>query len=111
MIHDRGVPVIVLALFFFGIPAPGRGDGESEKRGRGALAGPAREATPAPRALTGEDARRVKTLKRMISELSQAKRYIEALPPAREVLAIRRRALGEDHPETAASYNDLGSLL
>lgn len=38
-------------------------------------------------------------------------RYAEALVPARECLAIRRKVLGEEHPKTAASLNDVGFLL
>ena len=38
-------------------------------------------------------------------------RYAEAEPLYRHALAIRERALGPDHPDTAASLNDLAYLL
>jgi tetratricopeptide (TPR) repeat protein len=38
-------------------------------------------------------------------------RYGEAVPLLQEVLTADREILGEDHPETALSYNDLGAIV
>ena len=42
--------------------------------------------------------------------MSQGK-YAEAEPLYRKALAIRLKTLGEDHPDTAVSYNNLASNL
>jgi tetratricopeptide (TPR) repeat protein len=61
-----------------------------------------RPAQPPPwqRVLQGEEARRVETLEKSISEREKQARFAEAVPPAREALVIRRLAQGEDHWET-----------
>src|SRR5262249_50216544 len=38
-------------------------------------------------------------------------KYVQAQPLYDKALAIRRRVLGEEHPDTAASYNDLARNL
>src|SRR5262249_38943882 len=43
--------------------------------------------------------------------LKEKGRYADAEPLVREALEIRRKALGEEHPETATSYNNLGFNL
>src|SRR5262249_16388347 len=43
--------------------------------------------------------------------LNSVGKYAEAEPLFRKALEIRRRALGEDHPDTAASYDGLAVLL
>ena len=45
------------------------------------------------------------------SRLQQRLRYREAEAKQREVLAIYRKVLGEQHPETAASYNNVAFCL
>src|SRR5260370_28766503 len=37
-------------------------------------------------------------------------RYQEAIPLAQRALAIREKALGPEHPDTAAALNNLGDL-
>jgi tetratricopeptide (TPR) repeat protein len=44
------------------------------------------------------------------TELKDKGKYAEALPLVEKMLEIRRRLLGEDHPETAESYNNLAYL-
>ncbi len=58
---------------------------------------------PNSRVLQGDDARRVESLEKTIAELQKQGRFAEAVPPAREVLAIRGRAQGEDHWETVSA--------
>ena len=53
------------------------------------------------------EARRVD---RQIARLYQQGKYAEALPLAQRAAEIRKRALGEDHPDYAASLNDIGEL-
>ena len=38
-------------------------------------------------------------------------KYAEAEPLFRQALAIRRKLLGEDHPDTAQSYNNVAGNL
>ena len=40
-------------------------------------------------------------LNRAIVDLNRAGKYAEAVPPARQALAIRKAVLGERHPDTA----------
>ncbi len=54
-----------------------------------------------------EEARR---LNKQAVELYQAGRYPEALPLAQRALAIDEKALGPEHPDTAASLNNLAGL-
>jgi CHAT domain-containing protein/Tfp pilus assembly protein PilF len=51
-----------------------------------------------------------KALNQKVVELYQAGRYQEALPLAQRVLEIREKALGPEHPGTAASLNNLAEL-
>jgi hypothetical protein len=59
----------------------------------------------------GEEARKEYTtlgeLQRQASTLALQRRYREAQPLLEKVLAIRRKMLGEEHPHTALSYNNL----
>jgi tetratricopeptide (TPR) repeat protein len=80
----------------------------SQARGSDAAAGPAPVApgaAPPPwqLVLRGDDAERVKGLDNAIDELERQGRFAEAMTPAREVLAIRRRAQGEGHWETISA--------
>src|SRR5262245_44604910 len=43
-------------------------------------------------------------------DLYNAGRYADAIPTAQQVLAIREKALGRDHPDVAGSLNNLASL-
>ena len=63
-------------------------------------AAPSTRQLPWQRVLTGDDAKRVKALEKAIGELEKKGQFAEAVAPAREVLAIRQRAQGEDHWET-----------
>src|SRR5580704_8615216 len=49
-------------------------------------------------------------LNRRVDEFYQAGRYAEAIPLAQQVLAIREKMLGPDHPDVALSLNSLASL-
>jgi len=55
---------------------------------------------PWQRVLQGEDAKRVEAMEKAVGELEKKGRFAEAVGPAREALAIRTRAQGEDHWET-----------
>jgi len=50
-------------------------------------------------------------LNRSVLDLYGAGKYAEAVPPARQALAIHKAALGEHHPYTATSLNNLAELL
>ena len=51
-----------------------------------------------------------KALNQQAVELYQAGRYQEALPLAQRALEINEKALGPEHPDTAASLNNLAGL-
>jgi Tetratricopeptide repeat len=50
------------------------------------------------------------TLNARVMALYRAGKFAEALPLARQVLAIREKALGPDHPNVAASLSSLADL-
>jgi tetratricopeptide (TPR) repeat protein len=62
-------------------------------------AGPATKLSPWQRVLKGEDAKKVEALEQQIAELENKGRFPEAIAPAREALAIRRRVQGWEHWE------------
>jgi tetratricopeptide (TPR) repeat protein len=49
-------------------------------------------------------------LDRRIQELYKAGKFSEAVPIATRVLELREKALGPEHPATATSLNNLGTL-
>jgi len=51
------------------------------------------------------------SLSKQADEFNSAGRYGEAEPLYRRALAIRERALGPDHPDTAKSLNDVANVL
>ncbi len=54
---------------------------------------------------------RADALNQEVIRLHQEGRYAEAVPRAREALALRERVLGPSHPDVAASLNNLAELL
>jgi tetratricopeptide (TPR) repeat protein len=65
-------------------------------------------AAPAPGA--GDPLEEARALNQKAIELYQAGRYQEAIPLLQRALAIREKALGPEHPETATSLNNLAEL-
>jgi tetratricopeptide (TPR) repeat protein len=66
--------------------------------------------------LTGEDEKRVRGLEKRIAELEKVWRVSKETHRLRKkghytALALRRRLLGEEHPDTAASYSSLAVNL
>src|SRR5262245_39738540 len=53
----------------------------------------------------------LENLNRRVVSLFQQGRYAAAVPLAEQALAICLRVLGDDHPDTAGSLNNLGLLL
>jgi tetratricopeptide (TPR) repeat protein len=53
------------------------------------------------------DLEKAKTLNRQVIQLYRQGHYAEAIPLAKDVLAIYQKALGPDHPDVAASLNTL----
>jgi tetratricopeptide (TPR) repeat protein len=83
------------------VPAPGPTAG---------AAPPARRSAQ-PRALEGDAASRVESLGTTIAELQKQGRFAEAVAPAREVLAIRARAQGEDHWQTVLARIEAETIV
>ncbi len=61
--------------------------------------------------LAEDDARRLVSLDKTVSEAREEGRFADAIAPGREVLAIRLKALGEDDQAVENSYNSLASTL
>ena len=53
----------------------------------------------------------VDSLSQGADSLSKKAQYGAAQPLYQKALAIRRKVLGEDHPNTATSYNNLAAIL
>src|SRR5207253_6971521 len=77
-----GMVVVFAATFFFGNPA----------------------------IVSAQQTDEVNELNKKVIELYNAGRYAEAVPVAQQVLAIREKALGRDHPDVATSLNNLAVL-
>jgi len=54
---------------------------------------------------------RAEPLNAEVLRLNREGRYREAIPRARDLLALREQALGPAHPDVAQSLNDLANLL
>src|SRR5437764_843300 len=54
---------------------------------------------------------RIYQLNVQVGQLYEQARYQEAVHLARQMCDLARQALGPDHPDTAASLNNLGGLL
>jgi tetratricopeptide (TPR) repeat protein len=76
--------------------------------GRPALAAPE---APWRRALTGADAKRVQELEQKVNALKTAGRFAEAEKPAREIVAVRTRAQGAGHWQTADANRQVHDLM
>jgi tetratricopeptide (TPR) repeat protein len=61
-------------------------------------------------AAKAEDTSETDSLNRQVVDLYQANKYQEAIPIARQLVAINEEALGPDHPDTATSLNNLAAL-
>jgi tetratricopeptide (TPR) repeat protein len=57
-----------------------------------------------------KDASKADSLSWQVVDLYQAGKYQEAIPIARQALAIREKTLGPEHPETAQGLNNLARL-
>jgi len=57
-----------------------------------------------------DDLKRAQQLNQQVVKLYRQGKYAEAIPVAKEALAISERALGPDHPEAATSLNNLAEL-
>jgi len=64
------------------------------------------EVTPAERKQLDE----AKRLNQQLLEMEKQGEYSEAISPGRRALRIRKRILGEEHPDTATSLNNLASV-
>src|SRR5689334_600841 len=56
------------------------------------------------------DLARANALDQQVLQLYHQGRYGDAVPVAKEALAIRERALGSKHPDVAANLNNLAAL-
>jgi tetratricopeptide (TPR) repeat protein len=63
-----------------------------------------------PAIVSAQQADEAVELNKKVIELYNAGRYADALPIAQQVLAIREKALGRDHPEVATALNSLAEL-
>ena len=61
-------------------------------------------------AAEAEDAAKAGALKRQVDDLYQAGKYQEAIPIARQLLELREKMNGPEHPSTAPSVNNLAEL-
>jgi CHAT domain-containing protein/Tfp pilus assembly protein PilF len=61
-------------------------------------------------AAEAKDASQADSLTRQVLDLYQAGKYQEAVPIARQVLAICEKVLGQEHPDTATSLHNLARL-
>src|SRR5262245_59659010 len=60
------------------------------------------EKPPYQRLLQGDDAKQAQALEKRVNERAAADDYAGALQAAEELLALRRRAQGDDHHETVS---------
>ncbi|HKI30731.1 MAG TPA: tetratricopeptide repeat protein [Gemmataceae bacterium] len=58
------------------------------------------EVPPWKRLLQGEDAKKVEALQKQINELEDVGKFAQAITPAEECLALRRRVQGDEHWQT-----------
>ena len=58
----------------------------------------------------GNDLAKLSSLNKQVTELYQAGKFNEAIPIAQESLELSEKALGPDHPDTAAALNNLAAL-
>jgi CHAT domain-containing protein/tetratricopeptide (TPR) repeat protein len=109
--HAFSKAVLVIQAGLIGLATAGGALAQSRSERTSAALASSPSPTTAPRVLTGDDARRVAALEKTIGELRKNGRLAEAVAPAREVLAIRLKALGEDHLEIENSYQSLATIL
>jgi tetratricopeptide (TPR) repeat protein len=70
----------------------------------------AAEEPPYKRVLQGDDAKKAETLQKRIDELWTAGKFAEAVAPAEELLALRKRVQGERHWEAADAARLVATL-
>jgi tetratricopeptide (TPR) repeat protein len=68
------------------------------------------EESPYQRLLQGDDAKKAASLEKRIKELWAAGKFAEAVPPAEEVRALRRRVQGEGHWQVADAVRQAETL-
>ena len=69
------------------------------------------EDAPAPAPEPSADAARANALDKQVERLDRDGKLAEAVPLARESLALREQAFGKDHASVAVSLNNLGGVL
>jgi Tfp pilus assembly protein PilF len=90
-------------------PAGRLGDAALAALGVGTGAAPA-PVPPYRRMLQGDDAKTAAALEKQINDLWAAGKFEEALGPAEEALALRRRSQGKDHWEAANAARNVETL-
>ena len=91
---------VICALGFSGVAASTEQEGEGAKSAQ----------TQKSDTLKSERLKKAESLNKQLIKLYQQGRYAEAIALGKETLAIREKALGPDHPDTAKSLNNLAAL-
>jgi Tfp pilus assembly protein PilF len=68
------------------------------------------QSTPVVTAAEEDGRAKLSSLNRQVTALYQAGKFSAAIPIAQEAVELSEKALGADHPDTAAAVNNLGKL-